>query len=299
MTYEEYKGALKEYLTDVHGLNIREDAVGKDSVIMDRWVVMNQGFEQTLAFGSAYPAFYPKHFYDCSMTFEEVSEAIDSHKNEHVLPSIELNKDFILDNVTMRSVPDRNLNEDSITRKYLDFCLQYVIPIRTNIGTTGHLVLTNQLASKYGISEKELFKRAVEHLEEQDVVIEKLDSVVESLGGSLPEEAKDNPMYVMTNRDGNYGAVMIILEKALKQAHKELGENYFILPSSKHEVLLIPASKADIESLANMVSEINKTELPETDYLADGIYYYDGIRNKLFIAEERDKVQEDDEHDYD
>lgn len=55
-----------------------------------------------------------------------------------------------------------------------------------------------------------------------------------------------------------------------------LGENFYILPSSIHEVILLRESFAeDAEYLRWMIQEVNATEVAPEEILSDRAYYYD------------------------
>jgi hypothetical protein len=61
---------------------------------------------------------------------------------------------------------------------------------------------------------------------------------------------------------------------------ERMGGNYYILPSSVHETILIPDNEDYLLSeLEEMVWEINRTELMAEDWLSDSVYYYDRTRN--------------------
>ena len=54
-----------------------------------------------------------------------------------------------------------------------------------------------------------------------------------------------------------------------------LGEDFYILPSSTHEVLLLPESRAPSkEELDQRIQEVNREALEPEDYLSDHAYYY-------------------------
>ena len=58
-----------------------------------------------------------------------------------------------------------------------------------------------------------------------------------------------------------------------------------ILPSSIHEVLLIPHSNhISYEELAETVFTINQEEVPQEDRLSNHIYYYSRSKNHLSVA---------------
>ncbi len=60
---------------------------------------------------------------------------------------------------------------------------------------------------------------------------------------------------------------------------ERLGEDFWILPSSIHEVILIPASRtAERDKMRQMVQEINATQVPPQEVLADDVYLYSEFR---------------------
>ena len=64
-----------------------------------------------------------------------------------------------------------------------------------------------------------------------------------------------------------------------------------MLPSSRHEVLAVPVSRApELPDLKELVRTVNLTEVKERDRLSDEVYYYDG--KKLQLADERVATQE-------
>lgn len=102
----------------------------------------------------------------------------------------------------------------------------------------------------------------------------------------LPEYI--NPqLWVFTVSNLRYGASVILLPKNLEEIRKSIGEDYYILPSSKHEVIAVPASAFDVEALHSAVGIINKNEIAPEDKLSDSIYLYsDG--NLQIVDQEAD-----------
>lgn len=83
------------------------------------------------------------------------------------------------------------------------------------------------------------------------------------------------PIHVLTNRQGIYGASCLLYENTIKDFADQMASDIIILPSSIHEVLLIPDFHVfDYESLRQMVRTINATEVPREDILSDEIYLY-------------------------
>ena len=61
-----------------------------------------------------------------------------------------------------------------------------------------------------------------------------------------------------------------------------MGENYFVLPSSIHEVIIVPESASPgYSDLNEMIREINQTQVAEEEVLGDHAYYYDCAKKEL------------------
>lgn len=85
-----------------------------------------------------------------------------------------------------------------------------------------------------------------------------------------------------------YGAGCVLYKGILEQAAEQFGSGFYLLPSSVHEVILLPSAEQDDCStgmLRGMVSEINRSDvIDEKDVLSDDVYYFDMKKNELAIA---------------
>lgn len=100
----------------------------------------------------------------------------------------------------------------------------------------------------------------------------------------FPEQS--TPLSVLTDESGIDGAALITCPEVLKAVQKELGEEFYILPSSIHEALILPKSFADdVEDLKRMVSSVNEAEVPREDRLSDQVYEFDGHSLKIAGSE--------------
>ena len=91
------------------------------------------------------------------------------------------------------------------------------------------------------------------------------------------------PVYICRTGDPNkiYGAAVLAYPSFIQSAFNEIGGSFYILPSSKHEVLLYKYDEnISKEELRNTVCTINETETKEEDRLSDSIYYCDGTSIK-------------------
>ena len=73
--------------------------------------------------------------------------------------------------------------------------------------------------------------------------------------------------------------IPILLEPAVRaqtiNANVDTVLNFYILPSSLHECIAIPQSHSDLGQLAEMVYEINMTQVELQDRLSTEVYQYD------------------------
>ncbi|MBE7728081.1 MAG: hypothetical protein E7244_27940 [Enterocloster citroniae] len=97
---------------------------------------------------------------------------------------------------------------------------------------------------------------------------------------------QSTPLSVLTNESGIDGAALIACPEVLKAVQKEIGEDFYILPSSIHETLIVPKSEMnDVEDLKQMVSSVNEAEVPPEDRLSDNVYEFDGHSLKIAGSE--------------
>lgn len=83
------------------------------------------------------------------------------------------------------------------------------------------------------------------------------------------------PMYVLTNKDAKYGAGNIIIPKVRRNILNCFhGNDFYVLPSSIHEVILLPSDRITMseEDLINMVRSINRSQVAVPDRLSDHVY---------------------------
>lgn len=92
------------------------------------------------------------------------------------------------------------------------------------------------------------------------------------------------PMYVLSNEQRYFGASCILYPNALKEISQQLEDNLYILPSSIHEVILIPASFADdANELSEIVQEVNVSEVAQDEILSDSVYYYNQNTEQISV----------------
>ncbi len=108
--------------------------------------------------------------------------------------------------------------------------------------------------------------------------------------GEMPELSEEQftdsiPMTIVTNPDKFNGAYCLLEKKIFKEMSEEMGCDLFILPSSIHEVIVVPdLPRFDKEVLRNMVMDVNRSSVSDEDFLSDSIYRFDRVTAQLQVA---------------
>lgn len=99
----------------------------------------------------------------------------------------------------------------------------------------------------------------------------------------LPDELHSPyPMYVLSNQNKQNGSICILYQDLLKNFSDRLGSDLYILPSSVHEVLLLPArDEMSYQALSDMVKDVNSSQLSREEILSDHVYYYSRETHQL------------------
>lgn len=91
---------------------------------------------------------------------------------------------------------------------------------------------------------------------------------------------------VVTNTSAAYGAELIIREETWQEIADRFGKkDWYILPSSIHEVIITPKNFGpSAKDFMDMVRTINATEVAPKDRLSDEVYLYDSNANEIVMA---------------
>ncbi len=189
--------------------------------------------------------------------------------------SVQIDPAALLDRITYRLVNHAQYSARLEQRPAVlmgDLCLLFQIDISDNDEISRTVPITHELLSHLNLSPRELMKLAKQNtMRLQPPVI---DTMEERLG-LLPFFTAIRPtMLIITNPDNFYGAGAILYPGMAQQIAARLRtEDYLILPSSVHEMLVIPRfMDGDIAGLRAMIQEINETEVAPQDRLSDNVY---------------------------
>lgn len=177
---------------------------------------------------------------------------------------------------------NENLKEQYVYKNYLDFLVLYIV----RISEIGNIKITNQMLDAWGISAEELDNQAMDNMKTDGYQVKGMrrmlqETCLEMMGDIVEEE--DEVMYVLTNKEKYFGAAGIFFCAELFQ--KVIGtNNFYILPSSVHELILVKDdSGCDMQELNAMVRCVNEEQVDIDERLSDHAYYYDWKQNRVIF----------------
>ena len=94
---------------------------------------------------------------------------------------------------------------------------------------------------------------------------------------------EESPLYVLTTRQGIYGAAAMLYPGILRSFAAAAGDDLYIIPSSVHEVLLQAKGGApDVQDMNAIIREINAGEVQPKERLSDHVYLYSREKDLIF-----------------
>lgn len=135
-------------------------------------------------------------------------------------------------------------------------------------------LIRNQDLDLWGITKDQLMKDAKANTKR---VFPPLLRPMEEL---FPQMDAAGELFVLTNEEGLNGAGTVLYEGILDSFSDQIKGGFYILPSSIHEVLLVPEKEgSDPAALSELVKEVNRTVVDDGEILSDRIYYYEKGQN--------------------
>ncbi len=155
--------------------------------------------------------------------------------------------------------------------------------------------ITQDLARKWNVSNEEILEAAKENTSKlfspkiQDLY-EFVQDMVDISKEELSQGQKNFPdLQILTNDLCINGATVILYDSFMKDVYERLGGKFIILPSSIHEVLVVPLEDSMyIPYLQEVVESINQRFVAEDEILSDNVYMYDG--EKIVLAFDKNGV---------
>ena len=238
---------------------------------------------------------HPEH--SITAVMQEVASVIQ-HTPETFDISRIMDYDRVKHNLFMRlSAAEKNkdLLEHAPHIRKEDLAITFHIMLDQSDKGTATTMINDNMMEAYGIDLDQLYQDAllnspvicpaqIENMGEalSRMMIEDMKSagappeVIQEMEKDLKESNKDNPMTIITNDRLVDGASAIFYPGVMDLVGERMQGDYFILPSSVHETLVVPDDgRVSLQELTDMVKEVNMTQVNPEDQLTDQVYHYD------------------------
>ena len=147
--------------------------------------------------------------------------------------------------------------------------------------TSGSILIYHTHVKEWKITEDELMAAAEENTPRL------YPAKLQPLSSALKTENDTGtvPMFVLSNTGNQNGAAAVCYKDVLESFSQKTEDDLVILPSSVHETILLPLQKSNnMDSLREMVCDINRTVLDRSEFLSDNVYIYGRLNRNILIA---------------
>lgn len=179
-------------------------------------------------------------------------------------------------------------------QRFLNFAVVYRMEVPMLEKCEAGMRVNHHLMEMWGITKEQLHKTAMENLENEAYQIQPISKVLGELMGTVLEMPEDDTgEYVLSNARCHYGAAGMLRKDILQEFSEKIGGNFYILPSSVHELILVPEIfPICTEYLREMVGEVNEGDVVREEWLSEDVYYYDCEKHEVKICDAKETVSD-------
>lgn len=297
MEYKEFVEYIKMnagYIAGEGGNITINHVIKNNGCEMDGLVIMEKGKDIA-------PTIYLDSLYELYTNGENIKsiirqiELIYEQNKNNVTFDVNILKHFdtIKDKIVYKVVNYRSnekLLEQVPHKRILDLAVVFYCLLDNEYGRSATALIYNNNLKNWNVNIDDVYKAALKNT--PDLLHSKISSMAalfEKCGVNVDGEEVDlkdyvpSDMYVLTNESKLNGAACILYENVLYDFAQKLGADLYILPSSVHEVILLPKlSMFEKDELVNMVKEVNTEGVAADEVLSDHVYEYN--RTKRLIT---------------
>ena len=249
----------------------------------------------------AAPTFYMDEMFERYENGENMGELMSELAGHYGLvdmmpgpPTVDLSWDSVRDKLTVRLLEKQRNREFLSSMPYVSVGHGLAVIADINMGEDNsvewRIAINNGVLDSLGVDKETLFVEAMN----SSVVME--PAVLTDMSQALFSPEKENfldrsepiapeevgGMYVLTNESGSLGAAALFYPDVKEKAAELIGSDYYVLPSSTHEVILVPDTAGiNAKELCDMVKQANRTVVDEKDILSDNVYHYSKDERRL------------------
>lgn len=209
---------------------------------------------------------------------DDYFRAIYRSENYDVSPVFDF--DWAKDRLYVRII-NRHLNEEMLKKvPHSLFLDDFAVTVHCFVGTKAQeeasLMITDKFLKLWNVRSDALVSYAIQNTRKiSGVELMNMQDFLRKLDlDGFFDAAFSVPIWILTNRQKQFGAASILFDDVLKDFAKDFGDFYTVF-SSVHEILLLPAeNNSDLDTISLMNRSVNETEVAENEILGTKAYYY-------------------------
>ena len=243
------------------------------------------------------PNIYLDYFYqsylDDDMNIEEILQKIIEVRIQHSVPPEEFNLDELLDfeKVKDRIYPklvNRDDNRDYLADKAFkplaNLAVVYQIDVGEHNDSMATITISEGILHNWNRNIDELHDIAVVNMkrDRQSVFLGMSEVLQELMGGAASSlTGSAEMMWILTNQRKYLGASAVLDDEIMERVCKQFDNRLYIIPSSIHELIIVPSDGMDPNQLLEIIASVNGTEVQPEDKLSGDLYVYDAEKRML------------------
>lgn len=293
MSYEEFKKQLLRMLRERMRDSIKSEIipVNKNNGIMKETVGIENGID------GLKPLVYVESLYDQYCIGADLSTCVSFVVGlYHAMQGLHMEQYFetweaVKPRITVRVV-NWEWNKDELSeiphKKYMDLAVYCRVVLAQNEDGIVSTVVKNSMLRYLEIEEKELWEAARNNFQRENYLIRHIDNEIgypkKYLAKFINMKDQKDETYVLTNEYRNHGAVGMFRLDLLKKFADQIQRDFYILPSSVNEVILLPDySNKSPDFLRSLVKKNNRDYTSEEE-LSENVYYYRRKKNRIEVV---------------
>lgn len=294
----------QDFITNV--INHFEAQFGDDTTVQLQTIAKNNGtFLDALVITNTNinisPTIYLNPYYHRlldGVSFEDIcTDILDTYQSHMPKESIDISFFTDFDQVKERIIyklVNFEQNQDLLVQiphfRYLDFAITFHCLLNSSSEDYATIQIYNKHLDYWGITASELYELAKNNT---PILLQPhLENMIHLISHLLPDDADTDelcPMYILSNQSRLNGASCILYDGLLQSISDQFEKDLVVIPSSIHEMLLIPIESADsLDEYTSMIQEVNETQLTDEEVLSDHAYFFSrkhGVLSETLLSE--------------
>ena len=176
-------------------------------------------------------------------------------------------------------------------RDFLDLAVIYGVLISGDEESDlGVAQVTFEIMNRWGVDEETLYKLAKEN--SPRILGDEVRSLPEIMGSGWAADTEEDRRkireagryFMVSNRHAFLGAGTLLYSGKYREIAEKVGTDLYLLPTSVHEVMTVPAPGHTPEEMRRLLASIMSEDPKKEHCLTENVYYYSAEKGSILIA---------------